>query len=116
MATKKFFVLAALCVLALLTAAPMALAQGPLPGEPPPTPAAPTESSGSALGAQAPLNPEGYSGPTTAEAKAALGLDVQRLRTEPAAFVWRSVPNVVNVTCPSGWICTFHLGTDEIKV
>lgn len=61
-------------------------------------------------------NAEGFVGPTTADAKEALGLDVQRLRTEASSFVWRSVPNAVSAICPNGWVCTLHLASGEIKV
>ena len=81
---------------------------------------APVEDQAVAVGGEsqqvASANAEGFVGPTTAEAKQALGLDVQRLRTEASAFVWRSVPNAVSATCPNGWVCTLHLASGEIKV
>lgn len=62
------------------------------------------------------LNTEGYTGPTTAEAKVAIGLDIQRLKTEASSFVWRSIPNSVSAICAVDWKCTLHLATGEIKV
>jgi hypothetical protein len=48
--------------------------------------------------------------PTTAEAKEAIGIDVQRLATEPCAFVWRGSDKAEEVAvCPAGWICTLHV-------
>jgi hypothetical protein len=49
--------------------------------------------------------------PTTAEAKELTGVDVQRLGTEPCAWVWRAVPEASTpATCPDGWVCTWDLG------
>lgn len=60
--------------------------------------------------AQGEMNTEGFYGPVTAEAQTALGLNVQRLRSEPSAWVFR-VPNDdfnTVVRCPAGFICTIH--------
>lgn len=56
--------------------------------------------------------------PTTAEAKTATQVDVQRIGTEHCAWVWRAVPRAsTNALCPQGWLCTFHLATgDRIEV
>lgn len=62
------------------------------------------------------LNTQGHPGPTTGEAKVALGLDVQRLDTEPAAFVVRSPLGAVSAICPQGWTCTLTLQSGNIKV
>lgn len=96
---RKFLLFVALLVGALLFSACVV---------PPPAVAAPV--------VVGPLNEEGYPGPTTAQAKIDLGLDVQRLRTEHSAFVWRSFPNVVDVDCPSGYVCTVTLEDESIKV
>lgn len=54
---------------------------------------------------------------TTAQAKAAIGLDVQRLNDEIGdAFVWRDLRNSTNAICSQGWICTLHLATGDVKV
>lgn len=59
------------------------------------------------------LNEEGYPGPTTQEAKKLIGLDVQRIGSEPSAFVWRGVPNTGSGQCPNeSWVCTLHLQND----
>jgi len=45
---------------------------------------------------------------TTAEVKEMTGVDVQRISTEPAGWVWRAVPKAVaDAKCPSGFICTW---------
>jgi len=47
---------------------------------------------------------------TTANVKALTGVDVQRLATEPAGWVWRAAGKTsVEATCPSGFICTWDL-------
>lgn len=53
---------------------------------------------------------------TTASAKEATGVDVQRIGTEACGFVWRGV-NLASETanCPANMVCTFHL-TDDRKV
>jgi hypothetical protein len=61
-------------------------------------------------------NADGFGGIITADAKTALGIDVQRLRTEASAFVWRSIPVSVQATCPTGWTCTLHLKSGEVKL
>ncbi len=54
---------------------------------------------------------------TTGEAKAALGLDVQRLGLEACGWVFRSVGvGSAQATCPDGWVCTLHLADDSINV
>lgn len=51
---------------------------------------------------------------TTADAKAATGVDVQRIGTEPCGFVWRAVDKATeNAVCPKNMVCTFHLSTDK---
>lgn len=77
-------------------------------GAEPAAPAAPADSGPAAL--------YEHSGPTTAEAKVSLGLDVQRLDTEISAFVWRSVPLTADARCPTGWLCTLHLASGEIQL
>lgn len=69
-----------------------------------------------AISVAMPLNSEGHPGPTTAEAKKALGLDVQRDNTEPSSFVWRSSPQTATANCPIGWICTLTLADNSIKL
>lgn len=78
--------------------------------------AAPATSPAPAATSAPGINAEGFAGPTTAEAKLAIALDVQRLKTEPSAFVWRSIPNAVSAICPKNWKCTLHLASGEIKL
>ncbi len=48
---------------------------------------------------------------TTAEAKALTGVDVQRIGTEPCAWVWRAVGvGATSAQCPEGALCTFDTG------
>jgi len=55
--------------------------------------------------------------PTTEEAKNLTGVDVQRLATEPCAFVWRGTPPATVVaTCPTGWVCTWDVVNDIVVV
>lgn len=76
--------------------------------------------SGSAPAAEQPaasnLNAEGHPGPTTADAKVAIDLDVQRLDEEQSAFVWRGAPATHSATCASGWLCTLTLVDGSIKL
>lgn len=61
----------------------------------------------------------GCSGPTkdVGQVKQFLGgLDIVCLGTEYDAYTWRSVPIVVNVTIPDGWIATLHLENNDIVV
>lgn len=61
--------------------------------------------------------------PTTQEVKNLTGVDVQRIETEPCAFVWRGSDKATTMaTCPSGWVCTWdvvgnivvvHLGVNQ---
>lgn len=53
---------------------------------------------------------------TTGEAQALIGQNVVRLGTEACAWTWRSVPQVVNLKCPSSWICTIHEQDDRVVV
>lgn len=49
--------------------------------------------------------------PTTASAKNLTEVNVQRLATEPCAWVWRAVPEASTpAVCPKGFICTWDLG------
>jgi hypothetical protein len=55
--------------------------------------------------------------PTTGEVKTLTGVDVQRLATEPCAFVWRGTPPATVVaTCPTGWVCTWDVVGDVVVV
>jgi len=55
--------------------------------------------------------------PTTADAKVATGVDVQRLATEACAFVWRAVDQATTIAiCPSGWVCTWDVPGDVVVV
>lgn len=66
--------------------------------------------------ATAPIGPSGIC-PTTQEAKNLTGVDVQRLATEPCAWVWRGVsPATTTAICPRGWICTFDVVGDIVVV
>lgn len=48
---------------------------------------------------------------TTEKVKRLTGVDIQRVDTEPATWVWRAVDKAnTPVTCPEGFICTFDLG------
>lgn len=49
---------------------------------------------------------------TTEEAKAIFGVDVQRIDTEPCAWVWRGKPLHTTATCPSGYVCTWDVVGD----
>ena len=57
-----------------------------------------------------------HPGPTTGQAKEALGVDVQRLDCEIAAFVWRGAPLSTKIRCAFGYVCTLHLTNDKIMV
>lgn len=51
---------------------------------------------------------------TTASAKEATGVDVQRIGTEACGWVWRAVDKAsVNAVCPENMVCTFHLSNDK---
>ncbi len=59
---------------------------------------------------------------TTEEAKALFGVDVQRIKTEPCAWVWRGKPLHTMAVCPNGYVCSWdvvgditviHLGIDQ---
>lgn len=55
--------------------------------------------------------------PTTGEVKTLTGVDVQRLATEPCAFVWRGTPGeTTTAICPSGYVCTFDVSNDIVVV
>jgi hypothetical protein len=55
--------------------------------------------------------------PTTGEVKTLTRVDVQRLATEPCAFVWRGTPPATVVaTCPTGWVCTWDVVNDIVVV
>jgi len=55
--------------------------------------------------------------PDTALVKTLTGVDVQRVATEPCAFVWRGASNsTVNATCPSGFVCTWDVVNDVVVV
>lgn len=70
-----------------------------------------------ALGASAPPIGTVESCITTAQAKTLIGLDVQRLATEPCAWVWRAAPNASGVSlCPNGFVCTLHVKDIGIQV
>lgn len=48
---------------------------------------------------------------TTGEAKSLTGVDVQRIGTEPCAWVWRAVGvGATTAQCPTGALCTFDTG------
>jgi len=64
-------------------------------------------------GAQGPDNSE-KPGPTTAEAKALIGVDVQRISTEWSAFTRRTFPVSETAVCPVGAICTFHTAQNGV--
>lgn len=72
--------------------------------------------------ASAVVNAEGYPGPTTAEAKTAITVDVQRLGTECSAFVFRipqeqgKSPQTVSTKCSQGYVCTLTLPEGTVKV
>ncbi len=52
---------------------------------------------------------------TTADAKTATGVDVQRISTEPCGWTWRAVPKAsVQAICPDNMVCTFDLGDKVI--
>lgn len=54
---------------------------------------------------------------TTAWAKQELEINVQRLAQEPAAWVWRAVPEASDTSvCPVDWICTLHTAAGPIQV
>ncbi len=60
-----------------------------------------------------PAAPANSSCPTTQEAKNLTGVDVQRLGTEPCAWVWRGVPPATTFArCPSGFACTWDVVND----
>ncbi|MDO8270154.1 MAG: hypothetical protein Q7T54_05810 [Candidatus Levybacteria bacterium] len=66
---------------------------------------------------QAVKNAEGYPGPTTAQAKLDTGIDVQRLGTECAAWVFRDPKAQTHpTTCKTGYVCTFTLSGGAVKV
>lgn len=76
-----------------------------------PTVAVPASANGTIdMSAQAPVNNEGYYGLTTAEAQALIGLNVQRLRSEPAAWVFRVPEDTFDTAaiCPPEFVCTLH--------
>ncbi len=51
---------------------------------------------------------------TTAAAKTATGVDVQRISTEACGFVWRAVPKATEqAICPPNMVCTLHLSDDR---
>lgn len=51
---------------------------------------------------------------TTASAKEATGVDVQRISTEACGFVWRAVPKAeTKAVCPNNMVCTLHLSNDR---
>ncbi len=50
--------------------------------------------------------------PTTAQAKIDTGMDVQRLKTEPCAFVWRSFPKSAPGKVAAGYIGTVHFAAN----
>jgi len=55
--------------------------------------------------------------PTTADAKLATGVDVQRLATEACAFVWRGTPPAtISAVCPTGYVCTWDVVGDIVVV
>ena len=54
--------------------------------------------------------------PLTQWAKGETGLDVQRIQSEYAAFVWRGAPSVANARIPPGMIATVHTTTDGVQV
>lgn len=54
--------------------------------------------------------------PATGEAQQEIGLSVVRLGSEACAWTWRSVPQVVEATVPSGYIATIHRENDKIVV
>lgn len=60
--------------------------------------------------------------PTTGEAQALFGVNVQRIDTEACGWVWRGKPEHHSATCPTGYVCSFdvvnditvvHLGIDQ---
>lgn len=54
---------------------------------------------------------------TTANAKTATGVDVQRISTESCGFVWRAVPKATTTAyCPVNMICTLDLGSKVVVV
>ena len=55
--------------------------------------------------------------PTTGEVKASTDVDVQRLGSEPCAFVWRATTLATTTAiCPLGWVCTFDVVNDIVVV
>lgn len=66
---------------------------------------------------QQPLATSPVSSLTTEEVKRLTGVDVQRLGTESAAWVWRGVsPATTSAKCPSGFVCTFDVVGDIVVV
>ncbi|MBU1089077.1 hypothetical protein KKA02_04350 [Patescibacteria group bacterium] len=53
--------------------------------------------------------------PTTEEAQDLMNISVQRLATEPCAWVWRGKPATAVATCPENYICTWDV-KDDITV
>lgn len=53
---------------------------------------------------------------TTEEVKALVGVDVQKLESEPCAWVRRSKPNYEKAKCPEGFVCTWDVQNDVTVV
>lgn len=78
---------------------------------------APTTGQQQGEGQKIGVNSEGFAGPITSDAKSALGLDVQRLKTEFSAFVFRDPQRQSSsVNCPAGWVCTVTEPDGAVKL
>lgn len=99
-------------------------APAPIPGPPGPAAAPPVVAPAPVSIVPRPTEPAVSSAapitgscPTTADAKLASKVDLQRLGTESCAFVWRGVPPAtVAATCPPGFVCTFDVVNDIVVV
>lgn len=62
-------------------------------------------------------NGEGYPGPTTAKAKADLGIDVQRNGSECASWTFRDPTGTTHMsTCLEGYTCTYTLPDKSVQL
>jgi hypothetical protein len=84
--------------------------------QPTPTPTATETSTATPTPTAAPVTSTAGC-PTTADAKIATGVDLQRLGTENCAFVWRGAPGeTTTAICPLGYVCTFDVSNDIVVV
>jgi hypothetical protein len=80
-------------------------------------PAAPAATAAPTPAPTDPAAPTAAECPTTGEVKNLTGVDVQRLGTEPCAWVWRGAGAASTTgVCPEGWICTFDVVDDIVVV